>query len=295
MAEAQVAPEKKPTCFVVCPIGDDGSEAREHSNYVLKFIITPVLGDTYDIVRADNIHTPGKITSQIVNHLANAEMVIADLTWQNPNVMYELAVRHALKKPFVQMITKGHKIPFDVGEQRTIPFNLKDLQSVEDCKGMLAKHVEAARAPDFVADTPLSELSAIVLDVASKPKDEVMVEILSQLKTLRSEMSSSRGIGADALRIALGKRPMARYFGGEDAGPGMSWEEFTELVMRILVEEGPLNWTFVCGHARDNVFTVEATGPNGETMIQNDIVAICNRRTARNIVRTFLDKIPTAS
>ena len=57
---------------------------------------------------------PGLITAQVIQNLVEWELVIADLSEHNPNVFYELAVRHALKKPIVQLIQAGQKIPFDV-------------------------------------------------------------------------------------------------------------------------------------------------------------------------------------
>ena len=82
----------------------------------MNHIITPALkrcGYTQGPVRADGIASPGLITRQIVTHLIESDLVIADLSGHNPNVFYELALRHALKKPFVQMIHKGEDLPFD--------------------------------------------------------------------------------------------------------------------------------------------------------------------------------------
>ena len=50
---------------------------------------------------------------------------------------YELAVRHATRKPFVQMIEKGGRIPFDLAGVRTIEIDHTDLNSVADAKAEL--------------------------------------------------------------------------------------------------------------------------------------------------------------
>lgn len=55
--------------------------------------------------------TPGIITNQVIQEVINAPMAVADLTGYDANACYELAVRHMVKKPLVQMITKGEKIP----------------------------------------------------------------------------------------------------------------------------------------------------------------------------------------
>ena len=64
-------------------------------------------------------------------------LVVADLTDHNPNVFYEVAIRHAMQKPLVQLIDENQRIPFDVSDVRTIKVDITDLDSVERCKEML--------------------------------------------------------------------------------------------------------------------------------------------------------------
>ena len=58
----------------------------------------------------------GSITKDIIEKLFSASMVFADITDFNPNVMYELGVRHSFKKPSSIVIEsrKSRNIPFDV-------------------------------------------------------------------------------------------------------------------------------------------------------------------------------------
>ncbi|MCE7699615.1 MAG: hypothetical protein K8E24_012670 [Methanobacterium paludis] len=110
------------TCFVIAPLGEPESEIRKRSDKILRHIITPVAEECgYKTVRADEISEPGIITSQIIQHIMDDELIIADLTGQNPNVFYELAIAHVIKKPLVQIIKKDEDIPFDIASTRTIP------------------------------------------------------------------------------------------------------------------------------------------------------------------------------
>jgi hypothetical protein len=85
--------------FVVSAFGST-PEARARTQQVLKHVVRKVLEPRgYAVVRADEIHAPGLITHQIIEHLLDAELVVADLTGNNPNVFYEIAVRHAARKP----------------------------------------------------------------------------------------------------------------------------------------------------------------------------------------------------
>jgi hypothetical protein len=84
-------------CFVIGPIGDAGTEARTHADWLLNGIIRPVFQvhfPDYLVQRADEIKAPGDINSQIINRLMSAALVIADMSMHNANAFYELAVRH---------------------------------------------------------------------------------------------------------------------------------------------------------------------------------------------------------
>ncbi len=152
MSEAAASP--KPKCFVIAPIGADGSDTRWKSDRVLKHIVRATLQDAYDVERADDIRRPGIITVQIIQQLLEARMVVADLSEANPNVYYELAVRHAARKPVIHMIAEGEDTPFDVSQMRFIRFNIKDLDSVERARQELGGHVRAIEAGEDV-QTPI--------------------------------------------------------------------------------------------------------------------------------------------
>ena len=125
---------EKGTCFVVSEIGKDGSEERKRADDVLEFVVCRVLEPDYEVVRADKISRPGQITDQIIQHLLEDPLVIADLTGHNPNVFYELAVRHAARKPFIQLIQTGQNIPFDVANTRTILIDYPWPRALEKAK-----------------------------------------------------------------------------------------------------------------------------------------------------------------
>ena len=106
--------EENKTCFVISPIGADGSDTRKKSNKLLKYVIEPVLHSTgYIVERADQLSQPGIITNQIVRKILDADLLIADLADGNPNVFYELAIRHGSAKPFIHLLSSKEKIPFD--------------------------------------------------------------------------------------------------------------------------------------------------------------------------------------
>src|ERR1700686_4966934 len=93
-------PPLQKECFFIAPIGEPGSDDRKRSDGVLKFIVDRAAEELgLKAVRADEIGQPGQITHQVISHILGARAVVADLTTRNPNVFYELAVRHTLRLP----------------------------------------------------------------------------------------------------------------------------------------------------------------------------------------------------
>ncbi len=100
-------------CFYVTPIGGDDSDERKHSDLFLGSILEPALALSdfkMEVVRADQIGKPGMITMQVIEHIVSARVVVADLSFHNPNVFYEVALRHACRKPIVQLIRQADRI-----------------------------------------------------------------------------------------------------------------------------------------------------------------------------------------
>ena len=143
----------KNTVFVITPIGQDGSEVRKHADLVLRHLLAPVLGEfKLAVVRADKIEKSGLITKQIFEHLVHARLCIADLSFNNPNAFYELGVRHVVKRPTIQMIRKGDRIPFDVAQGRTIIVDTSDVYTIMDrfdsARRELREHIKNALSPE---------------------------------------------------------------------------------------------------------------------------------------------------
>lgn len=131
-------------CFLVAPIGEPGSDTHKRSNVVLKYILRPPVENCgYELIRADDISSPGMVTIQVLNHLAQDDLVIADLTGQNPNVYYEVGIRHSNGKPIIHIIEAKEHIPFDVAAFRTIVVDHRDLDRVEQAKNQITSAVEA--------------------------------------------------------------------------------------------------------------------------------------------------------
>jgi len=113
LAEAEGA--SKLTAFVIMPFVErDPKHSAGFFAEVLRSLITPAARASQFTVKTANRQGSDLIQSTIINDLIEADIVIADLTEHNPNVMFELGVRMAQDKPVVLIKAQGTGPLFDV-------------------------------------------------------------------------------------------------------------------------------------------------------------------------------------
>jgi hypothetical protein len=193
-------PKKEKECFVICPIGASGSDTRKRSDQIYKHIIKPIVEPfKYTVLRADTIDQSGLITTQIIDKLINADLVIADLTDQNPNVFYELAVRHAANKPFVHLMASGQTIPFDIQGLRAVFFDHTDLDSVHDAKQQLGAMVEAIDQGASV-ETPITyTVDLQQLRQSDNPDAKGIADLIEDVQVIKRSLMQTQPRGSRAI------------------------------------------------------------------------------------------------
>lgn len=114
--------DTKKACFVLMPF-------KEEFNNPWQFAITPAAIDNgLDPHRADDKRYAGNIiTKDITKAIISAEIVVAEMTGQNPNVLYELGLTHAAKKRVIMITQDKNDIPFDLTNIRYIHYNINRL------------------------------------------------------------------------------------------------------------------------------------------------------------------------
>lgn len=229
----------KKKCFVVMGFGEKTDLATGRTldlDKTYRIIIRKAVEEAgLECIRADDIKHAGLIDVPMYELLLEADIVIADLSTANPNAIYELGVRHALRPhTTIIMAESQFKFPFDLSHIVIRPYDHLG-------KGIDAEHAEAVREelksaihklleqPDVdspvyhflpklrawnagvapIVEAAVAEAASLPLSVAAGDQSSI-AELMEMFREAKkdSEWSSA----ARLLEKLINKRPNDPYF-----------------------------------------------------------------------------------
>jgi hypothetical protein len=198
--------EPDPLCFVLMPFGrkSDATGVSIDFDAVYERLIAPAIrAAKLEPIRADEEMTGGIVHKPMFERLILCEYAVADLTFANANVFYELGVRHAVR-PYstVLIFAAGTRLPFDVQLDRGVPYSLDSAGAPVDidvARQRLTDRLVAAR--DASVDSPVFQLVEGFPQV-DRLRSEVFRERVRYSATWKQRLERARGEGAEAVRAA---------------------------------------------------------------------------------------------
>lgn len=156
--------ELAPLCFVLMPFGKKMDAAGRVTNFdsVYTKIIAPAVSQAgLEPIRADEEKIGGTIHKPMFERLMLCHYAVADITGANPNVFYELGIRHAMRpRSTVIVFGEGTVLPFDIALVRGIAYKTDgagEPVDVETTLGQIAGQLQAARG-NPLDDSPIFQL-----------------------------------------------------------------------------------------------------------------------------------------
>lgn len=201
--------------FVAMPYGvevglldrdDPKTQCEIQFDEVWNGVIKPAIPLAWEAKRADELHKVGLIDQLYTEWLLEADVVLADLTFSNPNVFYELGIRQALsRKSTVLIAQKDSKLPFDVRNQAVVSYNNFHAPSLPKFHEDLAAALTAAAASP--GGSPVhTYLRGLFIGryTSGKAPDQEIADLKAEIERLRASASIEQGTAAQfERRLAL--------------------------------------------------------------------------------------------
>jgi len=300
-SEQTIRAEHSSHCFIVMPFGRTPDEERWYRGWYQSVIEPAVRASGFEPVLSASEEHPAAINDEIRAHLVFDPMVVVDLGGMrpedapNPNVMYELGIRHAFGLPLVIMAWEGQRLPFDVSNQRAI-MTRRDFMEIDPARQRLIRFIKAAQQGRYynpmesVGREAAIEAASLVLG-----EDSLLGALAKEVKELRDVVTARRPDSKfkrrNKLRTALGKAnrsalwPIAQELG---FSPTL-WGRFLSTAIAPEMRDEIQEWTFddwanylrskapeIIGSAEDRKLSSSDDIPLAKAIPENIIEAVAS-------------------
>ncbi|MFA6448534.1 MAG: hypothetical protein WCX65_03615 [bacterium] len=259
----------KKKCFVIMPFSKTQNHDEDYWTKFFDKIIQPKV-ETYGYFCEKSKAMPQDITDNIIYQLKTADLVIAVLTDNNPNVMYELGIRHTLKRGTILIIQKGYPIPSYIQQIGVIKYELelgadefyKELSeyinSLNDGDKPDSPVIRALGTPNYNKDIPMIAVEDQLPNIKDTQYEPLLFKdptFITAEKNNYEEIDSNI-IKSDRATIAVWvyvnqpnsgiRRPGSHHIFGHDTNKGytISKEKYNGYINMLFLGHINANWEF---------------------------------------------------
>ncbi|MBE2990871.1 hypothetical protein IFR23_02465 [Sphingomonas sp. CFBP 13603] len=195
------AAEAKRTCGIIIPISATANHSEAHWSSVRVLLSRAIEKAGFVAAPVWENSSADRVSERIIGNIFHFPLVVADISDSNPNVMLELGLRLASKKPTVVIVNVGGTIPFDIRDFHALQYppslSILEMESfIEELSATLIAKDEASRKEGYI---PF--LGQVVVDVVQPGEREVPIQqyVLDRL----DEISAKINRPAPPLRSSL--------------------------------------------------------------------------------------------
>ena len=205
-----------PLCFVLMPFGrkTDATGRTTDFDAVYQQIIAPAVQEAgLDPIRADEEKVGGTIHKPMFERLMLCDYAVADITGANPNVYYELGIRHAMRpRSTVILFAEGTTLPFDIALLRGVPYRTGENGAPADpksCAAKVAQQLGAARQNPH-DDSPLFQLLEYMPRFeVDHSKTDIFRDRFDYSKKYKDKLAVAREGGEQAVKEVMAEPALA--------------------------------------------------------------------------------------
>jgi len=208
--------ELAPLCFVLMPFGKKMDAAGRVTNFdsIYEKIIAPAVARAgLEPIRADEEKIGGTIHKPMFERLMLCHYAVADITGANPNVFYELGIRHAMRpRSTVIVFGEGTVLPFDIALVRGISYKTDGAGEPVEAEATLAAiaaQLAAARGNPH-DDSPIFQLvEGVPRWEVDHSKTDVFRKSLDYSKKYKERLRAAVAVGAEAVQQVAAEPALA--------------------------------------------------------------------------------------
>jgi len=155
-------------CFVMMPFGEKVNAANVKIDFdeVYNTLLRPAIKKAgLEDYRGDEVNSGAQLMKSMYGRILLCDFAIADITFDNPNVFYELGVRHAVR-PFTTILIRERnmgKIPFDLSTVQVLSYDYDfEKRNIKKCEEKITELsdllVKYKKGIGLIKDSPIIQL-----------------------------------------------------------------------------------------------------------------------------------------
>ncbi len=200
----------KKKCFVIMPISKTKSCTSDEWAGIFEHMIKPAVTGSklgFDCEQAKPL--TGAFIRDILDRLNRADVVIADLTDKNPNVFYELGIRHTLKNRTILIVQNIKHVPSDLRSYWVVTYE-KDLTGAEKFKRRVREILREMQKNPDKPDSPVADFLGLKnIDIFAYEKSANLKKLSALITELSYDVNSIASI-LDSVKISEGRRKKSK-------------------------------------------------------------------------------------
>jgi len=184
-------------CFFVSSISKN-RRSKEWSNKLYKKVVTPVLvGLSYKMIKQDSFFlSSAKISLEVLKYFVEADLVVADITEDNPILYYGLAIRHVFRKPIVYLGKANKQTRFNNEDIKLICVKMQNLKQIVETQGELRTNILNLEVYGVEASSPLQGIHGLEKKFADSRftiEKKALLNLFDQFNSIHESLDNAKG------------------------------------------------------------------------------------------------------
>jgi hypothetical protein len=205
-------------CFLMCPFGEEGTRERQRSTKLVETIVAPAMEaagfELRNFLQPNDSGMQEPIHTKMMTYLREADLCVADLTDNNPNVYFEYGVRLGSGLPLFAIIQKGKKLAFDTYGFPTESYDLSNPEIMKERLIKFARKISGFQRETVLVDAERTRQTRLICNYVRNHKPARIDILHFSLLAVRNDLFDAiKQTPETVIRVLLLHPDSARNYG----------------------------------------------------------------------------------